>query len=127
MRTDFTKIAIGVRSDGLHPGTLNAATNLSKVFDCTLHLICFDDNCGVYEEMIAEKSATEKVNIQIERHSHESVKEIIAATKALDADLLIIPADKHSQAIVNALEIPVLTVKDDFNERPVKHIVMPIH
>lgn len=127
MRTDFTKIAIGVRSDALHPGTLDAAINLSKVFDCTLHLICFDDNCGVYEQLIEEKSKSGNVKFEIVRKSNQSAKTIIQATTELEADLLIVPADKNSQTIVNALDIPVLTVKDDFSARPVKHIVMPIH
>ncbi len=127
MKTDFTKIAIGVRSDGLHPGTLDAALNLSQVFNCTLHLICFDDNCAVYERMIGEKATEGNVKFEIVRKSSESIKTIVKTAVELDADLLIIPADKNSQAIVNALDIPVLTVKDEFSSRPVKHIVMPIH
>lgn len=127
MKTDFTKIAIGVRSDGLHPGTLDAALNLSKVFESTLHLICFDDNCSVYEALIEEKSAHGNVKFEIIRKSNESAKAIIHAVKELGANLLIVPADKNSQTIVNQLDIPVLTVKDDFSAKPVKHIVMPIH
>ncbi|MBI1222662.1 MAG: hypothetical protein GC180_08675 [Bacteroidetes bacterium] len=127
MKTDFTKIAIGVRSDDLHPGTLDAAINLSKVFSCTLHLICFDDNCGVYEQLIEEKSKAGNVHFEIVRRSNQSVKTIIQTTLELEADLLIVPADKNSQTIVNALDIPVLTVKDDFDPRPVRRIVMPIH
>ncbi len=127
MKTDFTKIAIGVRSDGLHPGTLDAALNLSKVFGCTLHLICFDDNCAVYEALIEEKATHGNVKFEIIRKSNESAKAIIQTVRELGADLLIVPADKNSQTIVNALDIPVLTVKDDFSSKPVKHIVMPIH
>lgn len=127
MQTNFTKIAIGLRSDGLHPGTLDAALNLSKVFDCTLHLICFDDNCNVYEEMIQEKARSGNVKFEIVRRSNESIKEIVQVTNDLGADLLIVPADKKSQSIINILEIPVLTVKDDFSSKPIKHIVIPIH
>lgn len=127
MQTNFTKIAIGLRSDGLHPGTLDAALNLSKVFDCTLHLICFDDNCNVYEEMIQDKARMGNVKFEMVRRSNESIKEIVQVTNDLGADLLIVPADKKSQSIINILEIPVLTVKDDFSSKPVKHIVIPIH
>lgn len=127
MKTDFQKIAIGLRSDGLHPGTLDAALNLSKVFNCTLHLICFDDNCNVYEQLIEEKSASGNVKFEIVRRKNESHKEIVKATQEIDADLLIVPADKKSQSIINDLEIPVLTVKDDFNSRPIKKIVLPLH
>lgn len=127
MRTDFTKIAVGLRSDTVHSGTLDAAINLSNVFDCTLHLICFDDNCNVYESLIAEKSKDAKVKFEMVRRSNESIKEIVKATNELEADLLIIPADKKSQSIVNILDIPVLTVKDEFEPHPVKHIVMPMH
>lgn len=127
MKTDFSKIAIGLRSDGLHSGTIDAAINLSKVFDCTLHLICFDDNCSIYEKMIEEKAQSQHVKFDIVRKSAESLKAIIAATNEIEADLLIVPADKNSQNLINALEIPVLTVKDEFTSKPVKHIVMPIH
>lgn len=127
MKTDFSTIAVGLRSDGLHPGTLDAALNLSKVFKCSLHLICFDDNCNLYEQMIQEKSKEGNVDFQIVRRSNESIKEIVKATKELQADLLIIPADKKSQSIINDLEIPVLSVRDDFGAKPVRHIVMPLH
>lgn len=127
MRTNFEKIAVGLRSDKLHPGTLDAAVNLSKVFNCTLHLICFDSNCGVYEQMIEEKSKQANVPFEIVRRTNESVKEIVNATKEIGADLLIVPADKNTQSILNELEIPVLSVTDEFNPRPIRHIVMPIH
>ncbi|MHB1278346.1 MAG: universal stress protein, partial [Bacteroidia bacterium] len=108
-------------------GTLDAALNLSKVFGCTLHLICFDDNCSVYEGLIEEKATLGNVKFEIIRKSNESARAIIQTVKDLKADLLIVPADKNSQTIVNALNIPVLTVKDDFSAKPVKRIVMPIH
>ena len=127
MRTDFTRIGIGLRSDGLHPGTLDAALNLSKVFQCSLHLICFDDNCNVYEELINQKAQEGNVKFEIVRKSNESVKQIVNTANELEIDLLIVPADKKSQEIVNALDIPVLSVKDDFSSKPIKHIVMPIH
>jgi nucleotide-binding universal stress UspA family protein len=127
MKTDFTRIAVGLRSDGLHPGTLDAALNLSKIFKCTLHLICFDDNCNIYEDLISKKAQEGNVRFQIERRTKESAREIINAAKEMEADLLIIPADKKSQAIINDLEIPVLTIKENFGARPVRNIVMPIH
>ncbi len=127
MVTNFTKIAVGLRSDHMHSGTLDAAANLSKVFQCSLHLICFDDNCSVYEQMIAEKAKSGSVHFEIERRSNESVKEIVKAAKELEAELLIVPSDKKTQSIVNDMEIPVLSVKDDFNPRPIKKIVMPLH
>ncbi len=127
MRTNFTKIAVGLRSDALHSGTLDAAVNLSKVFDCSVHLICFDDNCNVYETMIQEKASLSTARFEIERRSKESVKEILKATRELEADLLIVPADKNSQTLINELDIPVLTVRDDFDPKPIKHIVIPMH
>lgn len=58
---------------------------------------------------------------------NESVKAVAKMVDDIGADLVVTASTKHTQHLVDALEVPVLSILKGFGKGLVKNILMPIH
>jgi nucleotide-binding universal stress UspA family protein len=102
---------------------LEGGINFSNAFGTTLVLASLAGN----EHKFDSRLSSEKLHVEKLTLPDDGFKTAAKKSKEIGADLLVVSHDKHTQQLVNALEVPVLSILDDFTPGQIRNILMPIH
>lgn len=127
MSKNFNHIAVQIRGDEVHSGTLDAALNISGVFESPITVISTNTALQRYAELIDLKKKSARHGFEIIQINGDDPKTLVDEANKIGADLLIVNANSNPQKIANLYDHPVLSITENFNPRPIKKIVMPLH
>ncbi len=127
MEHTFTKILVTLNPDHVHAGTIQTGIYYGKHFDAPVIVAGTKENLTQYNSVIKENESSSGVNLVIHEIKDDNHKTIAEAVNKTGADLVIAPANKNTQKIVNDIDFPVLSITENFNNRPIRKIVMPLH
>lgn len=125
--SNFTKIIACLNPQQMSPAVLDAAFNIASVFGSEVAVMGTQETINKHESLINQK--TSKSAIKVHKIPLNSYNEQLITKQAnlWGSDLIVKNADKYSQKVINAVEHPVLTILDKFEDKPIKNIVIPLH
>ena len=119
----FTKTMVFLNGANNDSAVLEGGINFSRAFGTSLVLATTAGNEHKFDSRLSsEKLPVEKLTLP-----DDGYKTAARKSKEIGADLLVVSHDSHTQQLINALEVPVLSILDDFTGGQIKNILMPIH
>lgn len=127
MNTSFTKIIACLNPLHASSSVLDASFNIAAVFGAEVGILGTEEMMQAHSSEIASKEQNTTVKFKKIILANYDDHLIAKEANLWGADLIVKNADKYSQKLVNVVEFPVLTILEKFQDRPIKHIVTPLH
>lgn len=123
----ITKIFACIYGNNNDDAVLEGAINFSRAFGAQLVVATTEEGRRNSAESINNRLSSETVNVEKATLANNAYKTAAKMAVEIEADLVVVSFDKHTQNLVNALDIPVLSILKGFKKGLIKNIVMPIH
>ncbi len=123
----ITKILTCLYGTDNDDAVLEGAINFSHAFNAQLVVATTEEGRRNSAESINNRLSSEPVNVEKVTLANEAYKTAAKIAVELGADLVVVSFSKQTQKLVNALDIPVLSILEGFKKERIKNIVMPIH
>lgn len=123
----ITKIFACIYGTENDDAVLEGAINFSHAFGAQLVVATTEEGRRNSAESINNRLSSETVNVEKATLANNAYKTAAKMAVDVEADLVVVSFDKHTQSLVNILDVPVLSILKGFKKGLIKNIVMPIH
>lgn len=123
----ITKILACIYGSDNDDAVLEGSINFARAFNAQLVVGTTEEGRRNSAEVINNRLGGETMNVEKATIANENYKTAAKLANDLECDLVVVSHSKQTQSLVNALEVPVLSILKGFKKGPIKEIVMPIH
>ncbi len=123
----ITKILACIYGADNDDAVLEGSLNFARAFNAQLIVATTEEGRRNSAEVINNRLGSETMNVEKTTLDDESIKTVVKLTESTNADLVVVSYSKHTQGLINLLEVPVLSILKGFKKGQIREIVMPIH
>lgn len=123
----ITKIFACLYGNDNDDAVLEGAINFSRAFGAQLVVATTEEGRRNSAESINTRLSSETGDVEKATLANNAYKTAAKMAEEIEANLIVVSFNKHTQSLVNALDIPVLSILKGFKKGLIKNIVMPIH
>lgn len=127
MSNIITKVLACIYGKSNDDAVLEGAINFSHAFNAQLVVATTEEGRRNSADAINNRLSTETANVEKATLANDSHKTAAKLAEELEAGLVVVSYDKHTQDLVNILDVPVLSILNGFKKGQIRDIVMPIH
>lgn len=123
----ITKTLVCLYGSSNDEDVLEGAMNVSKAFGAQLVLATTAEGERNSAAIISSKLQGYPFPVERVTLPNEHFKSVIKMVEDSAANLVVVSHTKHTQSLINGLEIPLLSILNGFSQGLIKNILMPIH
>ena len=112
----ITKILACIYGADNDDAVLECSLNFARAFNAQLIVATTEEGRRNSAEVINNRLGSETMNVEKTTLDDESIKTVVKLTESTNADLVVVSYSKHTQGLINLLEVPVLSILKGFKK-----------
>jgi len=127
MNNLFTKILVCIYGNSNDAALIEGALNFCRAFNCQIIVGTTEEGNRTSGEVVNRDLAAAGAKAERITLANTHFKTVAKTVEDMGIDLVVVSADKHTQSLVNSLQVPVLSILKSFKKQLIKNILMPLH